>query len=265
MSLFNSPASSAPAPVAQTSQTSQPAPAQPAQPAAPALVPLTEADVKAALPSNMRSAVTQGLVDLINNISTDPDIAENIRNNFVGYSAILKEGKFKTEDYLNAVTYVSYKMMNYSNEEAYARTFPTRHANLLARGASKKDISAYVSAYHKGKLVNLIMEQTMVPTWVLNQDMYQRALQVQYELMTTANSEKVRTDAANSILTHLKKPETIKGQISLDIKESSGMTELKNMMSQLAQNQQTLIQQGQMKTVEIAAQRLIDKEGATDV
>lgn len=229
-----------------------------------AVVPLTEEDVKRALPSHLRASVTQHMVDTLNNLSSDSIVAQNIRDNFVGYSAIIKEGKFKVEDYIHAVAYVSFKLMGESNKDAYARAFPARYAKLIADGRSDKDISAYVAAYHKGKLVNMVMEQSIVPSWVLNQDMFQKALNVQADLMLNANSEKVRTDAANSILTHLKKPEAVKGQLSLDINESSGMKDLKDMLGQLAQQQQHLIQSGQAKTVDVAGSRLIDRAGATD-
>jgi hypothetical protein len=234
-------------------------------PAVSSLVPLTEEDVKRALPQQLRASVNQSLVDTLNNISQDPLVAQSIRDNFVGYSTILKEGKFKTEDYIHAVAYVAYKLMGHNNEDAYALTFPQRYATLLARGASKKDISAYVSAYHRGKLVNLIMEQSLVPTWVLNQDIFQKALNVQADLMVNANSEKVRTDAANSILNHLKKPEGHKFQISMDTVESSGMKEMKGMLTQLAQQQQEMIEKGTIKTVDVASSVLIQKEGASDV
>lgn len=229
------------------------------------LVPLTEEDVKRALPTHLRASVTKNLVDTLNNLTSDPIAAENIRENFIGYSAIIKEGKFKVEDYIHAVAYVSFKLMGHNNEEAYARAFPDRYSNLIAAGRTKKDISAYVSAYHKGKLVNLIMEQSLVPSWVVNQDIYQKAINVQAELMLTANSEKVRTDAANSLLTHLKKPEAIKGGLVLDVTESTGMKDLKDMLGKLAQQQQQMIQSGQAKTVEVAGSRLIDREGAQDV
>lgn len=243
MSLFNSPTSSAPAPANSVSPA----------PAGSTLVPLTEEEVKRALPQHLRSAVTTSLVDTLNNISSDPIIAENIRDNFIGYSAILKEGKFKTEDYINAVAYVSYKMMGFSNQDAYIRTFPQRHANLLAKGITAKDLSSYVAAFHKGKLVNLIMEQSLVPTWVLNQDIFQKAINVQADLMQNAVSEKVRTDAANSILNHLKKPENQKLQISMETVENSGMKEMREMLTKLAGQQKTLIESGQMKTIDVGA------------
>lgn len=220
---------------------------------------LTKDEVVKAVPATLKSSITQSLVDTINTVSTDPIAAEHIRNNFISYANVLKDGKFKTTDYINAVTYVSYKLMTYSNEEAYFRTFPQRHADLLARGVSKKDISAYVAAYHRGKLVNLIMEQSLVPVWVLNQDMRQKALNVQMDLMMNATSEKVRTDAANSLLTHLKEPE--KGSLSLNvnIEDNSGMNELKNTLAQLAQQQKELIESGVSAKV-IAASPIIEHE-----
>lgn len=224
---------------------------------------LTLAQVEQALPANLKSAATQTYVDQINNIVSDPLVAEQVRNNFLSYATVLKEGKFKTEDYLHAVTYVSFKLMNMSNQDAYFRTFPQRHAALVAKGTSAKDISAYVSAYHRGKLVNLIMEQCLVPTWVLNQDLYQKALNTQADLMLNAQSEMVRTTAANSILTQLAKPKEAGPLINLNVGESAGMMELKETLTKLAKQQQELIQSG-VDTKTIAGQRIIEGEVVND-
>ena len=220
---------------------------------------LTQQEVVKALPANLKSCVTQSLVDNINNISADPLIAEQIRNNYISYTAVLKDGKFKTEDYLSAVAYVSFKLMGYTNQESYYRTFPARHQALLAKGTSSKDFAAYVSAYARGKLVNLILEQSLVPTWVVNQDLYQKALNVQADLMQNGASEKVRSDAANSILTHLTKPKDTNFQINMDMRESSGMNEMRDALAKMAQQQQELISQG-VSTREIAGQRIVPAE-----
>lgn len=223
---------------------------------------LTVDQVEKALPATLKSAVTQSLVDQINNIVTDPLIAEQVRNNFISYTSVLKDGKFKTEDYLHAVTYVSFKLMGHSNQDAYFKTFPQRHAALLAKGTTSKDISAYVAAYNRGKLVNLILEQTLVPSWVLNQDLYQKAINTQADLMLHANSEMVRTTAANSILTHLTKPKEAGPLINLDLRENSGMNELRDMLTQLAKQQQGAIQKGALTTKEIAEQTIIEGESS---
>jgi hypothetical protein len=136
-SLFNAPPLTAPQTPVQNAAASGPVPSS----LVPSLVPLTQDDVKKALPQHLRASVTQAMADTLNTIAADPIMAENIRDNFIGYSAILKEGKFKTEDYINAVAYVSYKLMGYSNEDAYARTFPARYANLTARGITRRRTS----------------------------------------------------------------------------------------------------------------------------
>lgn len=221
-------------------------------------VPITKELVARALPGNLKSAATDQLADMINQISADPLIAEQIRDNFLSYTSVLKDGKFKVEDYLNAVAYCSYKLMGDSNQDAYFKTFPQRYANLVAAGRTPKEISSYVAAYAKGQLVNKIMEQTLVPSWVLNQHMYQAALNTQFKIMTDEDvSPKVRSDAADSLLTHLAKPKEAGPLINIDMGETSGMNELKDALSRMAQQQQTLINAG-VSTKEIAAQDIVD-------
>ena len=218
------------------------------------------------LPSNLKSSATQGLADLLNTVSNNQQEAELIRENFLGYTAVLSEGKYKTEDYLNAVKYVSFKLMKCSNEEAYVKTFPQRYQRMVADGVKPKDIGAYVYAFSKNKLVNRIMEQTMVPSWVLNQDIFQEAINTQASLMRDHDvSPKVRSDAANSLLTHLAKPKETGPMINLDLRDTSGMKEMKDLLVRMAQQQQGLIKDG-ISAKDIAAANIIDVEvkGGTD-
>lgn len=218
------------------------------------------------LPSNLKSSATQGLADLLNTVSSNQQEAELIRENFLGYTAVLSEGKYKTEDYLNAVKYVSFKLMKCSNEEAYVKTFPQRYQRMVADGVKPKDIGAYVYAFSKNKLVNRIMEQTMVPSWVLNQDIFQEAINTQASLMRDHDvSPKVRSDAANSLLTHLAKPKEAGPMINLDMRDTSGVKEMKDLLVRMAQQQQGLIKEG-ISAKDIAAANIIDVEvkGGTD-
>jgi len=220
---------------------------------------LTKEQLEQALPTTLKSAATQSLADKINNAVTDPLVAEQIRENFVTYAGVLREGKFKTEDYLNAIKYVSFKMMGHTNQDSYLKTFPLRHQDFITKGMTSKEISPYVAAYHKGKMVNLIMEQAVIPSWLLNQDAYQKAINIQMEIMTTSSSDKVRSDAANSILTHLKRPETKEMNISLDVKDNSGIQELKDALGKMAQGQLEAIKSG-VSTQQIAALPIIEAE-----
>jgi len=217
--------------------------------------------LKATLPKALQGNATQELADHINAIALDIEVAEEVRSNFLSYTKVLQDGKFKTEDYLNAVIYVTHKLMEYSNQDAWIRTFPVRYQTLVAKGSSPKDISAHVAAYHKNKLVNLILEQSITPSWLLNRDIYQRAINTQFELMTDPDvSDKVRSDAANSILTHLKPPEVKKVELEVGVKNGGGIADLMATMNQLARQQQEAIASG-VPARQIARQQLtIDAE-----
>lgn len=211
-----------------------------------------------AVPPNLKNAITDELVDRLNTVTTDQILAEEVRNNFISYASVLREGKFKLEDYLNAVTYVSHRLNGDTQHDAYFKTFPARYQNLMALGKTPKEISNYVAMFNKGKLVQKIQEQTLTPAWVLNQDMFQAALNTNYQIMMDEDvSPKVRVEAANSLLTHLQKPKEVTPAVNIDLRESSGLSELKKALGQLAAQQQQLIEQGG-STKDVAAQRIVD-------
>jgi hypothetical protein len=222
---------------------------------------VTKAELKEALPANLRTKITDSLVQKLNSISNDPMAADVIRDNFIGFQNVMKDGRWKIEDYMNACAYVSYKMMGFSNQQAWGLTFPDRLARMHAEGRVEKQISSFVSAYNKTKLVTLIFEQALIPTHILNQDVYQQAINHQFYLMTNANSEKVQSDAAKCLIDALKPPETAKIEMDVKIEDNSGIGELKNAIVGLAQDQVKRINAG-MPTKEIAHQELFEKDGS---
>ena len=101
----------------------------------------------------------------------------------------------------------------------------------------------------------------MVPTHVLNADVFQKAINVQADLMLNAKSEKVRTDAANSLLNHLKRPEASKIELNVGLQEGGVISELREITSKLAAKQRQLIEGGSYSAQEIAHSKLtIDGE-----
>jgi len=214
---------------------------------------LTLKEVQDSLPAGQKGHITQSMVDQLNNLSKDPEEARYIRDNFVTFSQVLSEGRFKLGDYVRAVMYVSHKVMGKSNLDAYKATFPERHLQMVSDGRAPKDIASYVAAYNKGKLVNMVYERAMIPTWVLNQDMFQSALNTQYEIMNDVTvSDKVRVEAANSVLTHLKRPETNKAELKIDIGMNDGMKALEQRLNEMAYTQMKVIE-GRAMTVEEVA------------
>ena len=226
---------------------------------------LTIDQFKTALPDKVKKSVNQELIDQINKTLSEPEMYEAYRDNLLSYTKVMADGRFKIQNYVDAVKYVSHKLMGCSNIEAYTKTFPDKYQNFLAQGVVAKDIASYVTAYNKSKLVNLIFEQTLIPSYVLNQDLYQKALNVQAELMVTANSEKVRCDAANSLLTHLKMPETQKVELEIGVKEDSSIAALRATTLELARQQRLMVESGAMNAQEVAHGRLIIEGEAREV
>lgn len=221
---------------------------------------VTLEDIKNSVPKKFKNTVTQELVDRLNGIIQDPYEAKHIRDNLISYSSVLDGGKFDVGEYINASMYVSYKLMGLSNTQAYIKTFPDRYKDMCAKGYSSSMMAGYVGAYNKTKLVNLIREQSLVPTWILNADAYQEAINTQVELMREAKSERVRAMAADSILNHLKRPDAIANAvINVDVK-SSGLEELKESLLKLAKEQKELIKQGTLTPKQIVELEVIDAE-----
>lgn len=218
---------------------------------------LTVDTFKQALPDKVKKSINQELIDQINKTLSDPDMYETYRENLLSYTSVMSDGRFKMESYVSAVKYVSHKIMGASNLASYVKTFPDKYTDFIARGVETKDIASYVTAYNKSKLVNLIMEQTLIPSYVLNQDLYQKALNVQAELMLTAKSEKVRSDAANSLLTQLKMPETQKVELNIGIKEDGSIAALRATTLELSRQQRLMLEAGSMNAQEVAHTKLV--------
>ena len=225
---------------------------------------LTLDQFQLALPDKVKKSINQELIDQINNTLSDPEMFESYRDNLISYTKVMADGKFKVTQYIDAVRYVSFKLMGCTNIEAYTKTFPDKYQRFIQQGVLAKDIASYVTAYNKSKLVNLIFEQTLIPSHVLNQDLYQRALNVQADLMINAKSEKVRCDAANSLLTQLKAPEVKKVELDIGVKEDSSIAALRATTLELARQQRLMVESGAMNAQDVAHGKLII-EGTAEV
>lgn len=214
---------------------------------------LSLAQLQEAVPKKSKNTITQGLVDTINNMAYDEEFMENYRENILGYVSVLQEGKYRVTDYLNAVRYVGFRLMGNNKINSYTKTFPDRYAKFLNDGASAKTIASYSTAYSKGELVNKIFEQSMVPVYIMNQDMFQAALNKQFNIMNNDDaSYKVQSDAANSLLTHLKPPEEKKVAIEIEVKQHSYIDDLKKSAQEFAEKQVNAISEGSATAQEVA-------------
>jgi len=223
--------------------------------------PLTVDDFKKALPKGLQRRVDPELIKSINEKLSDPDMYAIYRENLLSYTHVMQQGKFRLTNYIDAVCYVSHKLREKSSIDAYSLTFPEKIKEWTNKKLDGRYIASYVSAYNKSKLVNLIYEQTITPAWVLNQDVFQKAINKQVNLMNTAKSEKVQMEAANSLLNHLRPPEAQKIELSLGEDSSSAIAALKASTAELASTQKKLIESGAFNAEQIAQKELVIQDG----
>ena len=120
-----------------------------------------------------------------------------------------------------------------------------RYQELVAKGYDDQRISSHVSAYHKGALVQKLLAQSTVPLYMLYQDEAHKAIKTLVQVMTEPNaSYKTRAEAADKLLTHVKRPEAAKIELEVSQRQSDGMIELTTMMRDLAQKQLSAIADG---------------------
>lgn len=205
---------------------------------------LTINALKDITPKSQRSMITQDLVDKLNQWGEDPKLMESYGDNVLSYIGVLKEGKFKITDYMNAVRFVSYKLMGHSDIDAYIITFPERYERLLADGVPREDMSPYVSAYKKNALVVKIFEQTVIPVNVLNNHMAQDSLNELMKIGLHGRSEMARVAALSKVLDKTDAPETKKMQLDIGVNPGEVIGEYEEAMRAMVAQQKALIEQG---------------------
>ena len=220
---------------------------------------LTVPEVLSIVPRQHKSKITQEFIDTLNGMVKDPTMAEVYQKNVITYADVLKDGRFKLTDYFNAVMYVSYKMMGLGNLAAYQKVFPDKCKDMVARNMPQKDMQAYAAMFNKNKLVTLIYEQTLIPDHIMYASVRHRAIAAQANLLNSSN-EHVVQKAADSLMNHLKAPESAKISIEMGAKDSGVLSDLTNALNVLSRKQSDAIAVGSHSVKEIAHSRIIEGE-----
>jgi hypothetical protein len=220
---------------------------------------LTGTDLTAVLPKGLGKSVDAHLMDQVNSCIEDPDIAEHFRSNLITYAGVLTAGQFKLQDYLNAVQYVTYKVMGLSHKDAFLATFPNKHARYNRDEVPNSKVVKYAGNYHAGKLVTLCFEVAMIPIYITNYGVLQEAIDVQADLMRSSSSDIVKQKAADSLMGHLQSPETKKYELEVKIVEDTALSELKRTMLQCATQESLAISTGTMTALDVAERVVIEQ------
>lgn len=213
--------------------------------------------VRKLVPKNQRTLITQEFLDKLEASVNDSLVAEQFKENFVTYLNVLSKGKYKMEDYINAVKYVSFKLLGYSNIKAYTATFPERYERLKAEGQTQ--IEAFVSMYNKNKLVMQIYEQTIVPSYVLNAPMHQQALNTLAAMIVDDDVRGMtKVKACEAILQYTKQPDVVKGELTIGIEQSDTINDLREITENLADTYKMMLEKKGMKLKDVAEADIID-------
>jgi hypothetical protein len=223
-------------------------------------------DVRKIMPKNYK--VTTHDVSLLNSLSNDPELHDSIKSNFMSFTdVLLNTGKgirgINTHKYLKAVQFSSYRLLGDNATIAWKKTFPDRLARYEERGAAWS-IPQVAYAYNKSMLVTKITQQTLVPSYILNNGFFQEALNTQVGIMRdTSVSPRTRVTAAESVLKYTEIPPEL---------AANGMTEggsvgnasvielLAQAASDLAKTQRELVSGGFKTSKEIAGERVYTLE-----
>jgi len=219
---------------------------------------LTMDQLQACVPKKWRHNVTDDMITLINS-EPDEDFRQVYKENLLSFADVIQTGKYKMTQYVDAVKFVSFKLLGDTNLMAYAKVFPDRYQRQINRGTPSKNIASFATAFNKTDLVHKILERTLVPVHILNMDIHQEAINTQAELMRSAKSETVRQKAAECLIMQLKAPEAAK--IEIDVSYSSdSIDELRDTTRALAQQQLKLIQSGAVTAEAMAHSDIIARK-----
>ena len=199
--------------------------------------------------------VSKDLVAKLHRLASDDEFADAYKSNIITYASILKNGRYKVEQYINAVKFVTHRVSGMSSFDAYNLVFPEKIKMWEEEGRDGKRMSVNISIFSNGDLVVAIMEQAKIPTHILNHGLFQEALNVAADIMRNSGSDLARVKALDSILTNTKSPEVSKIELDVGIKQNSIIGDLRSVVQDMAILQAKDIEAG--KAVKLIAESTI--------
>lgn len=222
---------------------------------------LSMEEVRSCVPRNFRSHITEDFLVKLDEAMKDPELGNIMKENFLSYTNVLNNcGSSGIWDYVHAIKFISYKIMGYTIPESWKRVFPEKVERLIKEG-NEKFITRYATAYNKNKLVNQIYQQTLIPSYVLNAPLFQKALN---ELATMLDDPSVRgmarVKACEAILNYTKPPEVSKAEIQVNVTRTDAIAELREVAEQFANNMRSAIESKEKTVEEIIDLKLVEED-----
>lgn len=224
---------------------------------------VTKADLQNAIPDR-KNAITDELVDLINQIQTEPEFqGETMVQTMITYQNALKGARVSMRAYVNAIRFCAYLVsMDDNYTEAYKRTFYDTdfvkvRANVSTSDPRYAELTSAASRYRRSKLVVDILTLSQVPLDMLFAGYRYKAMAVLAETMVTAKLDRDRIQAARSVL-EMTKSDTIKVDLDVGVKESSAVASLKTQLAEMAAQQVALLNSGTTSLKELGGLKPVE-------
>ena len=231
--------------------------------AVPELEKVTVEELKILYPVKVAGKVLEQAAEILNTATEDMDyvMAKEFRDNCLSFIDILKNSKSRVSfaDYVNACKFATFKLAGNTDVRAYALTFPDRIRRMERNKVPNSHLYQYASIYSKNKTVVEVMAKLVVPTHIMFQDIFHQAVKVQSELMLDDKiSPKVRSDAANSLMTHLKTPEVKQAELKVDVQGSGAIEQLAEALGSLSGKQSEMLREGRYSLKDIREATIIE-------
>ena len=206
-----------------------------------------------------KNRYTLDVLTKIKELAEDSDLADEYRDKLITYTSVLKSGRWKLSQYLDAVQFVTCRISGMSQRESYGIVFPEKVAKWEAMGRDSKRIASNITVYSQTELIVALYEQTMIPTHILNAGLFQEALNVAAEIMVNSRSDIARVNAINSILTNTKAPVSTKIEMDVNVKQTDSISSLREATEKLAIAEAQAIEAG-MSVKAIAESIIVEAE-----
>jgi hypothetical protein len=211
----------------------------------------------------LEDRISRKLLDKVHNLlDQDLELRTNLFDNLDIFKKVYLEGSYRVDSFINASLYVSYTQLGFTKISSYERVYPDRIARLIQDGRTHKAISNLVNAYNKSVLVQKLLGEFQMPSYVMFRDVFYKAVAAQEEILDDPKvSATVKQKAACSLMGHLKEPEVQKVELEVnDKRESSMIKDLLEASNKLANEQIRAIKEGRSNAQEVAHSAIVEGE-----
>ena len=212
-------------------------------------------EFKQQLPIQKKHLLTEEIYEDILKLQDDNI---DLREQLLTYTDVLNTGQYSLKNYAKAVKFVSLLNMNKTAYDAYCIVFPERYKLWNDRGTSDKDRYAEVTGYKHRKLVSEIIKRSLIPTYILNQDKVQEAINTLARLCMESNSDMVKEKSAEALLRELKVQENNDISLNVNVKKDDSLVQLENKLNEFSAVQLQAIKDGRAEPKQIAEMKIID-------